>query len=278
MILSASIIVLVVAIFVNAAPVAEIEGPFTDDYDAELGEHFEGDILLTSAQKEAIESQNASIERNGIKDTTKRWPNRTVVYHIVEDDFNATQVKMIEEGMADIANKSCIKFRPRKEDEHAVIIQGSENGCFSNVGLITKEDKEDQEEGEEEVRQVLNLAKGCFRHGTVVHEMLHTLGFFHMQSTYDRDDFVKIVWENILSGVEYNFKKYTVDTVTDFGIPYDYGSVMHYSSVAFTKNGNKTIIPLQENVEVGQRKGLSEKDILKLNKMYCYEVGAESIS
>ncbi|XP_034841319.1 seminal metalloprotease 1-like isoform X2 [Maniola hyperantus] len=272
-------VVLVLAIFANAAPVEEkwysleIEEPFTDDYDAELGEHFEGDIVLTSVQKQAIESHHTSTERNGLKDTTKRWPNRTVVYHIVEDDFNATQLKMIEEGMADIANQSCIEFRPRKENsEHAVTIQGSENGCFSNVGLITKEDKEDQEEGNEEVRQVLNLAKGCFKHGTVVHEMLHTLGFFHMQSTYDRDDFVEIVWENILSGVEYNFKKYTVDTATDFGISYDYGSVMHYSSVAFTKNGNKTIIPLQENVEIGQRKGLSEKDVLKLNKMYCQEV------
>lgn len=32
-------------------------------------------------------------------------------------------MKMIEEGMSDIANKSCIKFRPREKDEHAVIIQ-----------------------------------------------------------------------------------------------------------------------------------------------------------
>lgn len=54
------------------------------------------------------------------------------------------------------------------------------------------------------MKQVLNLSKGCFRHGTVVHEMLHTLGFYHMQSTYDRDDYVKINWENIKSGVYIN--------------------------------------------------------------------------
>lgn len=36
------------------------------------------------------------------------------------------QIKMIEGGMADIANKSCIKFVPRASDkEHAVIIQVS---------------------------------------------------------------------------------------------------------------------------------------------------------
>lgn len=62
------------------------------------------------------------------------------------------------------------------------------------MGYSTLEDEDD------EPRQVLNLAKGCFKHGTVVHEMLHTLGFYHMQSTYDRDNFVEIVWENIKAG------------------------------------------------------------------------------
>lgn len=32
---------------------------------------------------------------------------------------------MIEEGMADIASKSCIRFRKRKTDEHALKIQVS---------------------------------------------------------------------------------------------------------------------------------------------------------
>lgn len=49
----------------------------------------------------------------------------------------------------------------------------------------------------------------------------------------------------IVSGHEHNFAKYNNDTVTDFGIPYDYGSVMHYPQMAFSKNGNKTIIPLE---------------------------------
>ncbi|XP_063837208.1 seminal metalloprotease 1-like [Ostrinia nubilalis] len=229
----------------------------------EEGELFEGDMLLSSQQHRAIHT--ATQQRNGLLGGSKRWPERTVAYHIEEDDFDEDQIKMIEEGMADIANKSCIKFVPRASDgDHAVIIQGSANGCFSSVGFNTPGDDDD-----EEVSQVLNLSKGCFRHGTVVHEMLHTLGFYHMQSTYDRDDYVKIVWENIKAGTEHNFAKYTNDTVTDFGVPYDYGSVMHYPETAFSKNGNKTIIVLKDDAVIGQRNGMSESDILKLNRMYC---------
>lgn len=64
---------------------------FVDDVDsstdAELGEHFEGDMFLSSTQREAI--QQAGTTRNGLRNITKRWPNRTVVYHIVEEDFGS---------------------------------------------------------------------------------------------------------------------------------------------------------------------------------------------
>lgn len=93
------------------------------------------------------------------------------------------------------------------------LFQGSANGCFSNVGFSSPDDEGD-------INQVLNLAKGCFRHGTVVHEMLHTLGFYHMQSTYDRDEYVKIVWEHIKPG-KYTyapFLRISVQSVADIHI------------------------------------------------------------
>ncbi|KAJ0181120.1 hypothetical protein K1T71_003205 [Dendrolimus kikuchii] len=254
----------------KAAPLCpgEYSNFIANEIEGEFGDYFEGDMLLTEKQRRDI--SYAIDGRNGLKEGAKRWPNRTIVYHIIEEDFDEDQLKLIENGMTDIANRSCLKFRQKEGEEHSVIIQGSANGCFSNVGLSSPDDEDDGD-----VSQVLNLAKGCFRHGTVVHEMLHTIGFYHMQSTYDRDDFVEIVWENIKSGLEHNFAKYNNDTVTDFGVPYDYSSVMHYPETAFSKNGNRTIIPLKENVTIGQRDGLSESDIIKLNKMYCEDIEAE---
>jgi Astacin (Peptidase family M12A) len=72
-------------------------------------------------------------------------------------------------------------------------------------------------------RQQLNLQPsdievGCFRLGTVIHEYLHAVGFYHMQSATERDEYVRIVWENIRAGTENNFDKYSADVITNFDV------------------------------------------------------------
>lgn len=68
------------------------------------------------------------------------------------------------------------------------------------------------------------------------------IGFYHMHSAYDRDEYVKIVWDNITPGTEHNFDKYSNAEITYFNTIYDNYSVMHWSD-AFSKNGNTTIVP-----------------------------------
>lgn len=143
--------------------------------------------------------------------------------------------------------------------------QGQNSGCWSYVGRIGG-------------RQFLNLQSfdrelGCFRLYTIVHEFLHAIGFYHMQSATERDEYVRIVWDKIQSGTESNFDAYSSDFITNFNVEYDYGSVMHYGSTAFTIDGSDTIIPLRDlNGEtMGQRLRLSDKDTSRVNRMYCGE-------
>lgn len=152
-----------------------------------------------------------------------------------------------------------MRLRPyESSDENWVEVTGNEGGCWSSVGM------------KGEGGQQLNVnAPKCVKKGIVIHEMLHAAGFYHQQSASDRDEFVAIKWENIQREHASNFKKYNSSTVTDFSLGYDYESIMHYSSKAFSKNGEDTIVSKNKNItKLGQREGFTEKDILKLNRMY----------
>ncbi|XP_047116673.1 zinc metalloproteinase nas-14-like [Schistocerca piceifrons] len=217
----------------------------------EMSGLFEGDIMMA-------EDNNI---KNIILDEDKYWPSGVLPYYIVEEDFSEEEVEIIHKAIKDYKKKTCVSIRPyRKGDEDFVMVQGNNTGCWSYVG---------RKNG----GQVLNLqTPGCVHHGIVIHEFLHALGFYHQQSAHNRDDYVKILWENIKEGKEGNFRKYNETLVTDYGIGYDYGSIMHYSKKAFSKNGEPTIVPLEEDAVIGQRDGLSEKDIKKIKKTYkCNE-------
>lgn len=68
----------------------------------------------------------------------------------------------------------------------------------------------------------------------------------------------------------YNFHKYGTNRVDSRGVSYDYDSVMHYSSTAFANRaGVKTIVGKNGRTNLGQRYGLSKKDIQQANLLYC---------
>lgn len=119
--------------------------------------------------------------------------------------------------------------------------------------------------------QLVNLEiPGCVYHHTAMHEVIHALGFYHQQSAINRDDYVEIQWENIEEDHKYNFDKQDESLITDFGVKYDYESIMHYSDTAFSMNGQKTIItkdPAYQKV-IGRGRRLSDADIAKINIMY----------
>lgn len=61
-----------------------------------------------------------------------------------------------------------------------------------------------------------------------MHELIHAIGYRHMHSSSDRDDYVTINWANIAPNTVHNFNKYGASQVSNFGTKYDVGSIMHY--------------------------------------------------
>ncbi|OWA55413.1 putative Zinc metalloproteinase nas-14, partial [Hypsibius exemplaris] len=122
--------------------------------------------------------------------------------------------------------------------------------------------------------------RDCVSKGIIQHELMHVVGFFHEQSRSDRNDFVDINKNNLdPEDFQRNFLDWSAAEVTAFGFPYDFGSIMHYSTVAFSKDDNSwTIRPkkkwAQYETVMGQRNSLSQIDIGKINAMYkCPERG-----
>lgn len=61
--------------------------------------------------------------------------------------------------------------------------------CFSYIGRLG-------------YGQDLSLQRsGCVYHDTVQHEVLHALGFHHEQKRSDRDQYIRILLENVTPGV-----------------------------------------------------------------------------
>ena len=62
--------------------------------------------------------------------------------------------------------------------------------------------------------------------GTIMHELLHIVGFQHEQSRSDRDEYVDIVMDNIVQqqAMQKNFNRHDTKNL----VIYDYNSVMQY--------------------------------------------------
>lgn len=196
--------------------------------------------------------------KNGLTDESFRWDNATIPFYIEEEHFSDSEIKTILSAVKEFHQKSCLRFKPyTSSDKNFVVVTGNQQGCWSSVGM----------KGEGGQQLNVNSPK-CVKKGTVMHEFLHAAGFVHQQSASNRDEYVKIIWENISEGHESNFNKYNESHITDYGTSYDYKSIMHYSGKAFSKNGNDTIVALHNTTALGQRDGFTEKDLKKLNRMY----------
>uniref|UniRef100_A0A665VWV6 Metalloendopeptidase n=1 Tax=Echeneis naucrates TaxID=173247 RepID=A0A665VWV6_ECHNA len=193
--------------------------------------------------------------RNSILGDEYRWP-KTIPYYM-EDDLEINAKGVILKAFEQYRLKTCIDFKPWSgEANYISIFKGG--GCFSSVG--------NRRVG----KQQLSIGTNCDRIATIEHEFLHALGFWHEQSRADRDDYVKIMWDHISEGKEHNFNTYNDTTSSSLGVPYDYGSMMHYSKNAFLNGTGPTIVTKISAFSdvIGQRMEFSDSDLLKLHRLY----------
>jgi len=116
--------------------------------------------------------------------------------HIAVQDI-MRQVPCLHLSYTSRANSTACKIIPS-----IIFTSDSGGGCWSYVGQVSG-----KTEGYEHKSQALNIDRGCELPGIVLHELGHALGMVHQQARADRDEHVKLYWDNISSGKSLQFKK-----------------------------------------------------------------------
>lgn len=214
-------------------------------------------ILPKKEEEEGLQGRNG--EHEGGVLLNHRWTNRVkdvieVQYEIEIFQFRYVEKKKIEEYITELANRAgVVKFVPVKDKSDDYLSVQKSHGCASYIG--------DANVG----KQSLLLASECITKGTVQHEFMHALGFYHEQSLADRDEYIKVNTENIDPYSLPQFEKR--NDGDNLGSKYDYGSVLHYPKDAFSKNGRDTITTLN-GAYIGQREEADDMDIVQIRLLY----------
>ncbi|XP_065058941.1 hatching enzyme 1.2-like [Rhopilema esculentum] len=214
----------------------------------------EGDIIDDDDTRQKMEAASrggaaAFDALNGGK-----WQNGVVPY--VFGNVGSRARSQILKAVEEYKRKTCIKFIPRTNQRDYVIFN-ARSGCYSQIGRTGRG------------RQEISIGRGCESMGTVIHEMMHAIGFFHEQSRRDRDNYVKIYWNNISSNMKFNFNMYRQGQADTHNEPYDKQSVMHYSRYSFSINRRPTIVSkTNENERLGNNYGFTDIDVRQINKHY----------
>lgn len=240
-------------VFVAACHAAVKEEAPKEEYVEEENENMvEGDMILSPYQKFL---HNNGMLDNSFSSSSRIWDKRYPIPYVIESSLRGSNgERMIRAAIADYHKYTCLRFTPRsRQSTYLSFYKGG--GCSSYVGYGRG-------------KRPVSLASGCWRKGTVLHEMGHAIGLYHEQSRTDRDSYITIIWNNIKSAYKSNFNK--AAGTTSHGTPYDYDSMMHYPGSAFSSNRGVTIRTKDSRYQnrIGQRTGFSKWDIVQINKMY----------
>ncbi len=253
------------------------------DNKLEEGDLFEGDLKISQELIDAFyNTGDLPRESAAIKRQDRLWPNATVSYDL-DPGLNSSVEHVIRQAMDHWEDRTCLRFIKRdNETPDYINFIDTKRGCYSNsIGMKGG-------------KQIINLkgvraGAGCKTKGIIIHEIGHAVGFWHEHSRPDRDDYVDVLEENIQTKRASAFKKRNYDEVDSLGVVYDYGSVMHYRTTAFSnckvramcptlKVNNQAEYKEQGSPKIGQRSGLSTRDALQARLLYnCTGAGTKGI-
>jgi len=121
--------------------------------------------MLGPKKVTSITSVGSAIRRNGISSSVKKWPGARIPY-VLSHQYTARERAILARAFQEYHRRTCIRFVPREPFDRDFLFIGKIDGCYSDVGKAGG-------------RQELSLDDGCMHLDTVIHELMHSVGFYH---------------------------------------------------------------------------------------------------
>ncbi|XP_069125087.1 hatching enzyme 1.2-like [Argopecten irradians] len=201
------------------------------------------------------------------------------IKYIIESTFSSTERAFIENALTQLetkvnnGNPNCkFSLTLEKDDKEGIknysqtvrFVKGS--GYFTAVGKRAT------------YSEPHTITLGSVTHatnGSVLHELMHAMGFWHEHSRPDRNSTIEVHFDHVQKYRATNFIKLKPSEVKPeySSIQYDPCSLMHYGPYAFTKDKNKKTITLWDSkssmsCKMGQRNSATKQDILRIQKLF----------
>ncbi|XP_063842691.1 zinc metalloproteinase nas-15-like [Scylla paramamosain] len=222
----------------------------------EKSTYLEADILPDKAQVQ---------NKMAVRDNHRLWPGGRLLYQLDFDTESNRYVKdLILSAVDEINAERCVTLTTASSSDvdHVSIRLGGDYSSHM---------------GRQGGAQNLTVVAETIHRGSVMHELMHALGFGHEHNRPDRDDYVVIDFSNIHDTAKPYFKKYTSqDPVKDEQLAYDYMSLMHATDMYDDRVNIDTSKPViwrkDGGQDLGQRSMLTPLDKQRLRKIYSCEV------
>ncbi|XP_021370251.1 uncharacterized protein LOC110461190 isoform X2 [Mizuhopecten yessoensis] len=221
----------------------------------------EYDMLITQEEMEekySPKTDGGRVKRALVKKKSNHWPGGRIPYTIRTRDFSSTERRDIHLALREWESYTCVRFVPATPSDQYKLQLKDSDGCHSYVGKKRK-------------NQMVGLAKPCRKRSIILHEIGHAIGMFHEQARPDRNMYIDILYNHILPPVRFNFQSIDADQTTNYSIPYDYLSIMHYGETAFSFNRTAITMHAKDpnfQKKMGKATRISFRDVMSVNAMY----------